>query len=65
MATIVNDTSDLIVNLVNQLKSGYSLNENNVIDYVMRVMTLVEMNSKLSGFEKKTVVIEVINKLLE
>lgn len=65
MATIVNDTSDLIVNLVNQLKSGYSLNENNVIDYVMRVMTLVEMNSKLSGFEKKTVVIEVINKLLD
>ena len=68
METKVTDTSDLIVGLVNQLKSGlnqYSLNENNMIDYVMRIMTLVELNNKLSGFEKKAVVIEVINKLLD
>lgn len=66
--TSVNETSQLIMSLVNKLKTSfdqYSLNENNMIDYVMRVMTLVEMNNKLSGFEKKAVVIEVINKLVD
>jgi Ni,Fe-hydrogenase maturation factor len=68
MENKVSDTSEIILGIVNQLKSGfnqYSLSENNVIDYVMRVMNLVEMNNKLSGFEKKAVVIEVINKLLD
>ena len=68
MENKVSDTSDIIVGIVNQLKSGfnqYSINENNVIDYVMRVMNLVEMNNKLSGFEKKAVVVEVISKLLD
>ena len=64
MENKVSDTSEIVVGIVNKLKSGYSLNENNMIDYVMRVMNLVEMNNKLSGFEKKAVVIEVINKLL-
>jgi len=66
--TNINETSQLIMSLVNKLKTSfeqYSLNENNMIDYVMRVMTLVEMNNKLSGFEKKAVVIEVINKLVD
>ena len=65
MENKVSDTSEIIVGIVNQLKSGYNLNENNVIDYVMRVMNLVEMNNKLSGFEKKAVVIDVVNKLID
>ena len=68
MENKVNDMSELIIGLVNQLKlsfNQYSLNENNVIDYVMRVMNLVEKNNNLSGFEKKAVVVAVISKLLD
>lgn len=63
----INDTTELVTSLINKMKSNfeqYSLNEANIIDYVMRIMTLVEMNNKLSGFEKKAVVIEVISKLV-
>ena len=66
MENKVSDTSDIIFNQVKSEFNQYSLNENNVNDYVMRVMNLVKMDNKLlSSFVKKIVVIEVINKLLD
>lgn len=64
----VNETSKTITSLVSKLKNSfdqYSLNENNVIDYAVRIMTLVEQNKNLSGFEKKAVVIEVLITLVD
>jgi len=64
----VKDTSALIMTLVEKLSENlenYTLDENNIIDYVIRIMTLVETNKTLSGFEKKAVVIEVLTRLVD
>lgn len=64
----VSQTSSLILSLVNKLKASfdqYTIDENNIIDYVVRIMTLVEQQKNLSGFEKKAVVIEVLTRLVE
>lgn len=64
----VKDTSALIMTLVEKLSESlenYTLDENNIIDYVIRIMTLVETNKTLSGFEKKAVVIEVLTRLVD
>ena len=64
----VKDTSKLIMTLVDKLSESlenYTLDENNIIDYVVRIMTLVETNKSLSGFEKKAVVIEVLTRLVD
>ena len=64
----INETTKLIMSLVSKLKTSfdqYSLDENNIIDYVVRIMTLVEQQKNLSGFEKKAVVIEVLTRLVD
>ena len=64
----INETTKLIMSLVSKLKTSfdqYSLDENNMIDYVVRIMTLVEQQKNLSGFEKKAVVIEVLTRLVD
>ena len=64
----VKDTSALIMTLVEKLSESlenYTIDENNIIDYVIRIMTLVETNKTLSGFEKKAVVIEVLTRLVD
>lgn len=64
----VTHTSSLIISLVNKLKASfdqYTIDENNMIDYVVRIMTLVEQQKNLSGFEKKAVVIEVLTRLVD
>lgn len=64
----INETTKLIMSLVSKLKASfdqYSLDENNMIDYVVRIMTLVEQQKNLSGFEKKAVVIEVLTRLVD
>jgi len=64
----INETTKLIMSLVAKLKTSfdqYSLDENNIIDYVVRIMTLVEQQKNLSGFEKKAVVIEVLTRLVD
>jgi len=64
----VKDTSALIMTLVEKLSESlenYTLDENNIIDYVIHIMTLVETNKTLSGFEKKAVVIEVLTRLVD
>lgn len=64
----VKGTSTLIMSLVDKLSESldnYTLDENNIIDYVVRIMTLVESNKTLSGFEKKAVVIEVLTRLVD
>lgn len=64
----VTEVSNTIMSIVKNIKGNfaqYSIDENNVIDYVLRVMTLVEQNKTLSGFEKKAVVIEVLTSLVD
>jgi hypothetical protein len=64
----INETTKLIMSLVSKLKMSfdqYSLDENNIIDYVVRIMSLVEQQKNLSGFEKKAVVIEVLIRLVD
>jgi hypothetical protein len=64
----INETTRLIMSLVSKLKTSfdqYSLDENNMIDYVVRIMTLVDQQKNLSGFEKKAVVIEVLTRLVD
>lgn len=64
----INETTKLIMSLVSKLKTSfdqYSLNENNIIDYAVRIMSLVEQHKNLSGFEKKAVVIEVLTRLVD
>jgi hypothetical protein len=64
----VSQTSSLILSLVSKLKASfdqYTVDENNIIDYVVRIMTLVEQQKNLSGFEKKAVVIEVLTRLVD
>lgn len=64
----INETTTLIMSLVGKLKTSfdqYTLNENNMIDYVVRIMSLVEQQQNLSGFEKKAVVIEVLTRLVD
>lgn len=64
----INETTTLIMSLVEKLKTSfdqYTLNENNMIDYVVRIMSLVEQQQNLSGFEKKAVVIEVLTRLVD
>ena len=64
----VKDTSTLVMTLVDKLSDSlenYNLDENNIIDYVVRIMTLVESNKTLSGFEKKAVVIVVLTRLVD
>ena len=64
----VNQTSSLILSLVSKLKASfdqYTIDENNIIDYVVRIMTLTEQQKSLSGFEKKAVVVEVLTRLVD
>lgn len=64
----VSEASNTIMAIVKSIRTNfdqYYIDENNVIDYVLRVMTLVEQNKSLSGFEKKAVVIEVLTKLVD
>jgi len=64
----VSKTAGIVMDLVAKLKNNfdhYTLNENNLVDYCVRIMSLIDADKTLSGFEKKAVVIEVLTKLVD
>ena len=64
----VNDVTDKIQELTNILIKGfqnYKINENNILDFVIRTMVLVEKEKKLSGLEKKAIVIEILFRIID
>lgn len=54
--------------IFNQIRHGfdnYQIDENNIVEFVIRVMTLVEQQNNLNGLEKKAVVLEILQKLVD
>jgi len=58
-------TMEIIYNQIRQGFDNYQIDENNIVEFVIRVMTLVEQQKNLNGLEKKAVVIEILQKLVD
>ena len=66
--TEVSEFARLVADLTESLKQGFDnfeIDENNIIDYIVRVMAIVEKQKQLSGIEKKAVVIEILLRLVD
>ena len=66
--TEVSEFAKLVADLTESLKQGFDnfeIDENNIIDYIVRVMAIVEKQKQLSGIEKKAVVIEILLRLVD
>jgi len=66
--TEVSEFAKLVSDLTQTLKSGFEnfeIDENNIIDYIVRVMAIVEKQKQLSGIEKKAVAIEILLRLVD
>lgn len=66
--TEVSEFSKLISELTQSLKTGFEnfeIDENNIIDHIVRVMVIVEKQKQLSGIEKKAVAIEILLRLVD
>lgn len=66
--TEVSEFAKLVADLTQNLKSGFEnfeIDENNIIDYIVRVMAIVEKQKQLSGIEKKAVAIEILLRLVD
>jgi hypothetical protein len=51
-----------------QLREGFDnhqLDENNIVEFVVRVMSMVEQQKNLNGMEKKAVVMEILQRLVD
>jgi hypothetical protein len=60
------EASQLVLSIVSQIKNTfehYTLNQQNIINYVVKIMTIVD-TEKIKGPEKKTIVIDVLNHLI-
>jgi hypothetical protein len=64
VSAVVN-TIEHIYKLLKQGFENYELDENNMVDFVIRAMTLVEQEKTLNGREKKAVVIEILSRLVD
>ena len=58
-------TMETIYNQIRQGFDNYQIDENNIVEFVIRVMTLVEQHKNLNGLEKKAVVLEILQKLVD
>lgn len=68
MQTEVTVVTNTIEQIYKSLRSGfenYELDQNNIVDFVIRAMTLVEQEKSLNGREKKAVVIEILTRLVD
>ena len=66
--TEVSEFAKLVADLTESLKQGFDnfeIDENNIIDYIVRVMAIVEKQKQLSGIEKKAVAIEILLRLVD
>jgi hypothetical protein len=66
--TEVTAVTNTIEQIYKSLRTGfenYELDQNNIVDFVIRAMTLVEQEKTLNGREKKAVVIEILTRLVD
>lgn len=66
--TEVTAVTNTIEQIYKSLRTGfenYELDQNNIVDFVIRAMTLVEQENSLNGREKKAVVIEILTRLVD
>ena len=63
--TIVTNTIEQIYKSLRTGFENYELDQNNIVDFVIRTMTLVEQEKSLNGREKKAVVIEILTRLVD
>lgn len=64
----VSEFAQLINDLSKSVKDGFEnleINENNIIDYIVRVMMIIEKQKQLSGIEKKSVAIEILLRVVD
>lgn len=65
---IVDEFSTMIENFAQTLIESFKdkhIDENNIIDFVVKAMMLVETHKKLSGQDKKNIVIKMLLRLTE
>jgi hypothetical protein len=66
--TEVSEFAKLITDITDTMKQGFEnfeIDENNIIDYIVRVMAVVEKQKQLSGIEKKAVAVEILLRLVD
>ncbi len=66
--TEVSEFAKLVTDLTDAMKQGFEnfeIDENNIIDYIVRVMAVVEKQKQLSGIEKKAVAVEILLRLVD
>lgn len=64
----VTEFANTIQSLTELMMDGienYSIDENNLVEYIIRIMALVEQQKNLSGFQKKAVSIEILIRLID
>jgi hypothetical protein len=64
----VTEFSNTIQSLTEMLLDGfdnYTIDENNLVEYIIRIMTLMEQQKNLTGFQKKAVAIEILLRLVD
>lgn len=65
---LVTEHTNNIESLTKMVSDGfenYNLDENNIVEYIIRIMSLVEQQKNLTGIEKKAVVIEILLRLVD
>lgn len=65
---LVTEHTNNIESLTKMVSDGfenYNLDENNIVEYIIRIMTIVEQQKNLTGIEKKAVVIEILLRLVD
>jgi len=64
----VTEFANTIQSLTEMLLDGfdnYTIDENNLVEYIIRIMTLMEQQKNLTGFQKKAVAIEILLRLVD
>jgi hypothetical protein len=64
----VSEFANLVHSLSKSVIDGFEnfeINENNLVDYIVRVMQIVEKQKQLSGIEKKNVAIEILLRVVD
>lgn len=63
--TVYVKTIEGIYTHIKQGFDNYQLDENNIVEFVVRVMTMVDQHKDLNGMEKKAIVLEILQKLID
>lgn len=67
-ASKVTDFANAIQSLTELVMDGfdnYDIDENNIVEYIIRIMTIIEQQKNLTGIQKKAVTIEILLRLVD